>query len=97
MKVILPDLMRVLLFGYKAATTKALLVFRTVMAQLETREASHIAVQMAEFLLPLLDDVRLMWKPHGWALGSCGMASVFRSPAQLLPDSCSRSSSHRGC
>ncbi|KAK2521118.1 hypothetical protein Q9233_011108 [Columba guinea] len=56
MKVILPDLMRVLLFGYKAATTKALLVFRTIMAQLERREASHIAVQMAEFLLPLLDD-----------------------------------------
>ncbi|XP_071658794.1 uncharacterized protein [Patagioenas fasciata] len=56
MKIILPDLMRVLLFGYKAATTKALLVFRTVMAQLERKEASHVAVQMAEFLLPLLDD-----------------------------------------
>ncbi|OPJ75763.1 hypothetical protein AV530_011929 [Patagioenas fasciata monilis] len=67
MRVLLPDLRRVLSFGYKGVTMKALVVFRHLMAQLEREEASPIAVQLAEFVLPFFDDVRLLGKPepHG--------------------------------
>ncbi|XP_064919025.1 uncharacterized protein LOC135579466 [Columba livia] len=56
MLVLLPDLRRVLFFGYKAVTMKALVVFRHLMAQLEREKASPIAVQLAEFVLPFFDD-----------------------------------------
>nr|XP_021138622.1 maestro heat-like repeat-containing protein family member 7 [Columba livia] len=56
MLVLLPDLRRVLFFGYKAVTMKALVVFRHLLAQLEREKASPIAVQLAEFVLPFFDD-----------------------------------------
>ncbi|KAK2521515.1 hypothetical protein Q9233_010759 [Columba guinea] len=56
MKVMLPDLMWVLQYGNKAIKIKALVVFRNVMAQLERKEATPMAVLLAEFLLPFFDD-----------------------------------------
>ncbi|KAK2527660.1 hypothetical protein Q9233_007816 [Columba guinea] len=56
MKVMLPDLMWVLQYGNKAIKIKALVVFRSVMAQLEREKASPIAVLLAEFLLPFFGD-----------------------------------------
>lgn len=49
---------------------KALLVLRNVMAQLRREEASPAAPQLLEKLLPLFDEVRLLWEPepHGRAL-----------------------------
>ncbi|KAK2521516.1 hypothetical protein Q9233_010760 [Columba guinea] len=56
MKVMLPDLMWVLQYGNKAIKIKALVVFRNVMAQLERKEATPMAVLLAEFLPPFFDD-----------------------------------------
>ena len=60
MEVMLPDLMWVLQYGNKAIKIKALVVFRNVMAQLERKEATPMAVLLAEFLPPFFDDVRLL-------------------------------------
>ncbi|XP_071670525.1 maestro heat-like repeat-containing protein family member 7 isoform X2 [Patagioenas fasciata] len=56
MKVMLPDLSWVLQYGNNVIKTKALVVFRNVMAQLEREEASPIAVVLAKLLLPFFDD-----------------------------------------
>ncbi|KAK2519483.1 hypothetical protein Q9966_013888 [Columba livia] len=56
MKVMLPDLLWVLQYGNKAIKIKALVVFRNVMAQLERKEATPMAVLLAEFLPPFFDD-----------------------------------------
>ncbi|XP_071659268.1 maestro heat-like repeat family member 5 [Patagioenas fasciata] len=64
MKVMLPDLSWVLQYGNNVIKTKALVVFRNVMAQLEREEASPIAVPLAKLLRPFFDDVRLMYKPE---------------------------------
>ncbi|XP_064919026.1 uncharacterized protein LOC135579467 [Columba livia] len=88
MLVLLPDLRRVLFFGYKAVTMKALVVFRHLLAQLEREKASPIAVQLAEFVLPFFDDVRLLGKPEprGWEAGndSCPSTQPLRAGSSLL-------------
>ncbi|KAF1660425.1 hypothetical protein FQA23_0002001, partial [Aptenodytes patagonicus] len=55
-QVLLPHITEVLHDGNREIKMKALVVFRNVMGHLKRKEASPIAVQLAEELLPLLDD-----------------------------------------
>ena len=93
MQVILPHMMEVLQDDNRGIKVKALLVFRNVVPHLTRKEASPFAVQLAEELLPLFDDVRLMWEtePCRGALGnkSCPSAQPCWQPCGqgLLPSS----------
>ncbi|KAF1475836.1 hypothetical protein FQV18_0016886, partial [Eudyptula minor novaehollandiae] len=55
-QVLLPHITEVLHDGNRGIKMKALVVFRNVMRHLKRKEASPIAVQLVEELLPLLDD-----------------------------------------
>ncbi|KAM6054250.1 uncharacterized protein VSU04_010772 [Chlamydotis macqueenii] len=55
MQVLLPDMTEVLQGGNKDIKRKALVVFQNVMGRLRKEEASPIAVQLVEKLLPLFD------------------------------------------
>lgn len=70
MLVILPCIRELLEDGHSNIKTDVLVIFRNVMRHLERKEASAIAVQLAEKLLPLFDAVRLMGEtePCRWAL-----------------------------
>lgn len=71
MPVLLPQIREFLEHGDTNIKTNILVVFRNVMGHLERKEASPIAVQLAEEkLLLLFDAVRLMWEtePCRWAL-----------------------------
>ena len=70
-KVFLTDLMKVLQNGDEDIRKQALVVTQNVMGHLKKTEASSVAVQLAEKLLPLFDKVRLMGQPEPrrWALG----------------------------
>ena len=78
MQILLPDLIEVLQKGEEHIKTKALVVIQNTMNGLKKTEASPLAVQLAEKLLPLFDEVRLMGQPEPcrWALGkgSCPSA-----------------------
>jgi len=71
MQVFLPDLMELLRNENEDMKMKALVVIQKLMGHLEKAEASPIAAQLAEKLLSLFDEVRLMGepKPRRWALG----------------------------
>ncbi|XP_010006126.1 PREDICTED: LOW QUALITY PROTEIN: uncharacterized protein LOC104397812, partial [Chaetura pelagica] len=56
MQVLLPDLMELLQGGSKNIKMKALVLFLNVMPQLRREEASTIAVELVDKLLPLFDD-----------------------------------------
>ncbi|XP_040399786.1 uncharacterized protein LOC121063424 isoform X3 [Cygnus olor] len=68
--VLLPDVMNTLQYDNTHITVKALTVFKNVIGYLEKREASPIALALAERLLPLFNNVRLLWvtEPCRWAL-----------------------------
>lgn len=61
--VLLPDLIDRLQRAHSKNRMKILLIFRNVRGHLK-KKASSTALQMAEKLLQLFDDVRLLWKPH---------------------------------
>jgi len=69
MKALLPHIMKMLHGGYTNMKMKVLVVVRNVMGHLNRTEASQIAVQLVEDLLPLFDHVRLMREsePRRWA------------------------------
>jgi len=71
MQVFLPDLMELLQNENEDIKMKVLVVIQKLMGHLEKAEASPIAVPLAEELLPLFDEVRLMGEPKTcrWALG----------------------------
>ncbi|XP_071618222.1 maestro heat-like repeat-containing protein family member 7 [Heliangelus exortis] len=56
MKVLLPDLMEVLQQGSEDNKMKALTVFRNVTGELTREEASPMAVELVDKLLPLFDN-----------------------------------------
>ncbi|XP_075301460.1 maestro heat-like repeat-containing protein family member 7 [Opisthocomus hoazin] len=56
MQVFLPDMMKILQKGDAHIKTKALAVIQNIMRRLKKTEASPIAVQLAEKLLPLFDE-----------------------------------------
>ncbi|KFR16232.1 hypothetical protein N306_02054, partial [Opisthocomus hoazin] len=56
MQVFLPDLMELLQNENEDIKMKALVVMQKLMGHLEKAEASPIAVQLAEKLLPLFDE-----------------------------------------
>lgn len=66
MLVLLPDIMETQQNANTENKMKALRVFRNVMGHMKREEASPIALQLVEKLLPLFDDVRLLWEsePH---------------------------------
>ena len=64
MLVLLPDIMETLQNANTDNKTKALLLFRNVMGPMKRKEASPTALQLVEKLLPLFDDVRLLWEPE---------------------------------
>ena len=70
MVVLLPDIMETLQDANTDVKMKALLFLGNMMAHMKREEASLIALQLAEKLLPLFDDVRLPWEPepYRWAL-----------------------------
>lgn len=70
MQVLLPDIMENLQDANADAKMKALVFLRSMMGDAKTEEASLIAVQLAEKLPPLFDDVRLPRapQPYRWAL-----------------------------
>ena len=68
---------------------KALVVLRNMMGHLQRKEASPIAMQLAESLRPLFDDVRLVWEPEPrrGALGKDSCPSAQPCEQGLLPSS----------
>ena len=68
--VLLPDIMETLQDANSDVKMKALVFLRNMMGHTKREEASLIALQLAEKLLPLFDDVRLPWEPQPcrWAL-----------------------------
>ena len=68
--VLLPDIMETLQDANSDVKMKALVFLRNMMGHMKREEASLIALQLAEKLLPLFDDVRLPWEPQPcrWAL-----------------------------
>lgn len=64
MLVLLPDIMETQQNANTDNKIKALLVFRNVLGHMKRKEASPTALQLAEKLLPLFDDVRLVWEPE---------------------------------
>lgn len=70
MHILLSDILRTLNNGDTDIKMKALLVFRNLLRHMKRKEASHITLQLAGKLLPLIDDVRLLWEPepHRWVL-----------------------------
>lgn len=64
MLVLLPDIMEAQQNANTGNKIKALLVFRNVLGHMKRKEASPTALQLAEKLLPLFDDVRLVWEPE---------------------------------
>ena len=80
MQVLLSDLMEVLQKGDEHIKTKALVVIQNIMGRLKKREASSVAVQLAEKLLPLFDEVRLMGQPESPQMGT-GQGQLPFSPA----------------
>ena len=89
----MPHLMKMLSDGNTEIKMKALLVFRNMMPHLKRRQASTFALELAEKLPPLFDNVRLMWEtePRRGALGneSCPSAQTCAQPRgqSLLPSS----------
>jgi len=71
MQVFLTDLMKLLQKGDERIKTKALFDFQNIMVHLKKTEASPVAVQLAEKLVPVFDEVRLMGQTelHRWTLG----------------------------
>ncbi|NXI74713.1 MROH7 protein, partial [Anseranas semipalmata] len=55
-RVLLPDIMDTRHYANGHITMKALMIFKNVMGHLENREASRIAPNLAEMLLPLFND-----------------------------------------
>ena len=80
MQVLLPDIMETLRHANTDVKMKSLEFFRNMMGHMKRKEASLIALQLAEKLLPLFDDVRLLWEPqpYRWVLCKEGCP-----PAQL--------------
>jgi len=78
MQVFLPDLMELLQNENEDIKMKALVVIQKLMGHLEKVEGSRMAVPLAEELLPLFDEVRLMGepKPRRRALGKDSCPSV---------------------
>ena len=68
--VLLPDIVETLQDANSDVKMKALVFLRNMMGHTKREEASLIALQLAEKLLPLFDDVRLPWEPQPcrWAL-----------------------------
>lgn len=68
--VLLPDIMETLQDANSDVKMKALVLLRNMMGHTKREEASLIALQLVEKLLPLFDDVRLPWEPQPcrWAL-----------------------------
>ncbi|KAK4809437.1 hypothetical protein QYF61_009692 [Mycteria americana] len=64
MLVLLPDIMETLQNANTDNKTKALLLFRNVMGPMKRKKASPTALQLVEKLVPLFDDVRLLWEPE---------------------------------
>lgn len=58
----LPDLMKTLHTALSDNKMRVLLIFRNVMGHLK-KKASSTALEMADKLLQLFDDVRLLRKP----------------------------------
>ncbi|KAM6042948.1 maestro heat-like repeat-containing protein family member 7 [Theristicus caerulescens] len=62
--VLLPDIMASQENANADNKMKALLVFRNVLGHMSREEASLTALQLVEKLLPLFDDIRLLWEPE---------------------------------
>lgn len=60
MKALLPCILFVIQHGNKELKLKALQVVRNVLCQLLRREASPMAMQLPQHLLPILHEVRLL-------------------------------------
>ena len=58
------------------------MVFRNVMGHLKRTEASAMALQLAEELLPLFDDVRLMWEPEPCRWAPCNDSCPSAQPCE---------------
>ena len=64
MLVLLPDIMETLPAANTNVTVKALVVITNVICHMKWEEANRIALRLVEKLLPLFDDVRLLWLPE---------------------------------
>ncbi|XP_035170188.1 uncharacterized protein LOC118159728 isoform X1 [Oxyura jamaicensis] len=67
-QVLLPDILEALQDTNTDVVLKALLVLRNVMAHVESREASCVAPQLAEKLLPLFDHESSLVREHSISL-----------------------------
>lgn len=78
--VLLPDVMEALQDYSADAKVKALVFLRNMMGHMKRKEASLMALQLAEKLLPLVDDVRLPWGPKPCRRALCTDSSLQPSP-----------------
>lgn len=91
MQVLLPHVVEVLTRGNADIKMKALMVLGNAMGHLKGKEAIPFTAQLAEELLLLFDDVRLMGEPEprrgAPCNGSCPSAQPCGQPSEqaLLP------------
>ena len=78
--VLLPDIVETLQDANSDVKMKALVFLRNMMGHTKREEASLIALQLAEKLLPLFDDVRLPWEPQSADGHSAKTAALQPSP-----------------
>ena len=83
-RALFPEVMETLRFASTPITLKVLNIFRNVMRNLGKRQASPIALQLAEKILPLFNHVSLLWEAEsrGWVLDR--MAITFLCFSSLL-------------
>jgi len=69
-RALFPEVMETLRFASTPITLKVLNIFRNVMRNLGKRQASPVALQLAEKILPLFNHVSLLWEAEsrGWVL-----------------------------
>jgi len=80
MQVLLEDVMGTLQHDSEDIQMKALLVFRNALGRITREEASPIALQLVEKLLPLFNNVRLLWDPEPRQWASCKESYLSAQP-----------------
>ncbi|KAM6184409.1 uncharacterized protein WM294_017128 [Sarcoramphus papa] len=85
MRVLLEDIVETLESGNEDIQMKALLVFRNMLGHMRRQEASPIALQLAEKLLPLFNHVRLLQEPEPRRWARCKESCPWVPPGDLRP------------
>lgn len=80
MKVLLEDIVKILYYTSEDIQMKALLVFRNALGHMTREEASPIALKLAEKLLLLFSNVRLLQEPEPQRWARCKESCLSAKP-----------------